>query len=138
MIETRIYDYLQKDARAIRISVFVEEQGFQKEFDELDSECVHFVLYDNRMPVGTCRVCQQEDNGYVIGRIAVIGSYRGKGIGRMLVEEAEKYIKQSGGKFAVLSAQLRVQEFYKKAGYLPEGKPYLDEYCPHISMKKEW
>ena len=34
------------DARAIRQSVFVEEQGFEYEFDDIDEIALHLVLYD--------------------------------------------------------------------------------------------
>ena len=33
------------DARAIRQSVFVEEQGFEYEFDDIDETALHLVLY---------------------------------------------------------------------------------------------
>ena len=34
------------DARAIRQSVFVEEKGFEYEFDDIDEIALHLVLYD--------------------------------------------------------------------------------------------
>ena len=34
------------DARVIRQSVFVEEQGFEYEFDDIDETALHLVLYD--------------------------------------------------------------------------------------------
>ena len=37
------------DARAIRQSVFVEEQGFEYEFDDIDEIALHLVLYDEKM-----------------------------------------------------------------------------------------
>ena len=37
------------DARAIRQSVFVEEQGFEYEFDDIDEIALHLVLYDENL-----------------------------------------------------------------------------------------
>lgn len=40
----------------IRIKVFMEEQGFKNEFDDIDNRAIHIVLYKEGKPVGTCRV----------------------------------------------------------------------------------
>ena len=97
---------------------------------------MHLVIYDKDTPIGTCRLYKQDDNRYVIGRIAVLSNYRSIGIGKVIVEKAEEYIRKIGGIEITLSAQVRVQGFYKKMGYICEGESYLDEYCPHIVMKK--
>ncbi len=133
---TKIYDYLHQDAINIRTEIFMKEQGFENEFDEIDEQCMHLVIYDKVTPIGTCRFYSQDNNQYVIGRIAVLSSYRSMGIGKVIVEKAEEYIKKIGGIEVTLSAQVRVQGFYKRMGYACEGEPYLDEYCPHILMKK--
>lgn len=36
-----------------------------------------------------------------------------------------------------LSAQVRVQPFYAKAGFQAIGETYMDEHCPHIHMEKK-
>lgn len=43
---------LNEDIISIRKAVFVEEQGFQNEFDKFDKNCTHIVLYDKgkRLP----------------------------------------------------------------------------------------
>ena len=50
---------------------------------------------------------------------------------------AETEIKKECGKSIELSAQVRVKDFYQKLGYCPVGDVYLDEYCEHITMRKE-
>ena len=50
----KIYDQLPQEAKKIRIKVFMEEQGFKDEFDDLDDLCQHLVVFDNQ-PIGTCR-----------------------------------------------------------------------------------
>ena len=43
-MEVSIYSELPDEARAIRQAVFVEEQGFQEEFDDIDNtEAAHLV-----------------------------------------------------------------------------------------------
>lgn len=133
-----VYDSLPNDAKEIRKAVFVNEQGFQNEFDEIDNEAAHIVLYDeDEMPVATCRVFWNSGkNAYVLGRLAVLEEYRGKNIGSVMLEEAEIYVQKKEGKTLILHAQCRAVDFYKKSGFIEFGNVENDEGCPHIWMKK--
>ena len=51
----KIYDQLPQEAKEIRIKVFMEEQGFKDEFDDLDEVCKHLVVFDHQKAIGTCR-----------------------------------------------------------------------------------
>jgi len=135
-----VYESLPNDAKDIRKAVFINEQGFQNEFDEIDNEAAHIVLYDeDEVPVATCRVFWDSSmNAYVLGRLAVIKEYRGKSIGSIMLKEAEIYVKKKGGKTIILHAQCRAVEFYKKSGFIEFGKVENDEGCPHIWMKKSF
>ena len=128
---------LNKDVINIRTAVFMQEQGFQNEFDETDKTCTHLVLYDGNKPIATCRYFG-DGTTYHLGRVAVIKEYRGKNLGNKMVQLAEDEIKKDGGKSIELSAQVRVKDFYQKLGYSPVGNVYLDEYCEHITMRKEF
>lgn len=133
-----IYEHLPKEAQIIREKVFIKEQGFHNEFDEIDSYAKHLVLFDEKIPVATCRFFNHEScEDYFIGRIAVIKEYRGKNIGASLLKAAETKIKNIGGKRIFLHAQCRATNFYKKQGYSSYGKIDLEENCPHIWMSKK-
>ncbi len=112
-----VYESLPNDAKEIRKTVFINEQGFQNEFDEIDNEATHIVLYDeDETPVATCRVFWDSGmNAYVLGRLAVIGEYRGKNIGSIMLKEAEKYVQKKEGNILILHAQCRTVDFYKKS-----------------------
>ena len=43
------------DARLIRQQVFVEEQGFVNEFDDIDAKAYHAVIYTGGYPIATGR-----------------------------------------------------------------------------------
>jgi predicted GNAT family N-acyltransferase len=132
------YDYLSEDAIMIRNEVFVKEQGFNEEFDEIDGKATHIVMYDRERAISTCRIYYHiEKLSFVVGRIAVIKAYRGKNIGAKMLRYVENNIRKNGGKNVVLSAQVRVAEFYEKQGYKKSGEVYLDEDCPHIWMEKK-
>lgn len=130
-------DYLTEDAKRIRQEVFVEEQGFNNEFDHIDSQAKHLVLYENNMAIGCCRLFPGDTpNSYVLGRLAIRKDFRGQKLGRKIIKEAEKHLQLLHAKKLSLSAQSRVRKFYEKLGYTASGKEYLDESCPHIHMEK--
>ena len=126
---------LNDDIIKIRTSVFINEQGFKDEFDEIDKTCTHIVLYDNEKSIATCRYFKEGEN-YHIGRVAIIKEYRGKHLGNKIMQIAETEIKNEGGEKIEVSAQVRVSEFYEKLGYNKIGDIYFDEYCEHIRMVK--
>ena len=132
-MEIKIFEQINKDSIDIRNEVFVKEQKFEVEFDEIDSISKHIVLYLEDKAIGTCRV-YKEDNDYIIGRVAVLKKYRTGGYGKIIVLSAIDLVKELDGKVIRLSAQTRVKDFYKKIGFKEYGEEYLDEYCAHISM----
>lgn len=131
-----VVNELSKDAKKIREDVFMIEQGFKDEFDEIDLIAKHIVLYDEDKAIGCCRYYQDKDI-YYIGRVAVVKAYRGMHLGERIIKEAENSIKEEGGILAMLHAQCVAQDFYKKQGYVSFGQIDYDEHCPHIWMKKE-
>lgn len=132
------YDSFPSYAREIRETVFIQEQGFQSEFDEIDNTAVHFVLFDeNEIPIATCRVFWNEKmDAYTLGRLAVMKECRGRNIGSLIVKEVEKYVRETGGKDIVLHAQCQVTDFYNKLGFTEFGDIEDEQGCPHIWMKK--
>ncbi|MCI1951946.1 MAG: GNAT family N-acetyltransferase [Clostridiales bacterium] len=130
---------LTPQGKEIRQKVFVEEQGFQKEYDEIDLTAEHLVLYDGDIPKAVGRMFREDPQKpvYTIGRVAVLKEFRGEGLGRVVVEELEQKAKKEGGTAIKLSAQCRVQKFYEKLNYHAVGDIFYDEFCPHICMTKE-
>lgn len=128
------------DAYAVRTAVFVDEQGFSAglEIDALDPQAYHIVFYEDGDPVATGRFFQNADKPeeFIIGRVAVVKTMRGAGLGRVLMAALEDAAKQQGAKRAVLGAQCQAREFYEKHGYTATGDVYYDEHCPHVHMEK--
>lgn len=136
-METKIYGFLPKEAISIRESVFVIEQGFIVEFDDIDSISKHLLIFENNMAIATCRFyIDNTRDSYILGRIAVIKEFRKRNIGKLILDEVEKEINKLGGTKISLSAQVRASGFYEKNGYIKKGEQFLDEYCPHIWMEK--
>ena len=88
-IKIQVYYKLPEEAVLIRQAVFVEEQGFNEEFDSIDNNAVHLVLFDGNTPAATCRFFKDKEPGtYIIGRIAVMRTHRGKDFGSALLIKA--------------------------------------------------
>ncbi len=136
-IRIETYRFIPEDAMKVRVLVFVEEQGFVDEFDEIDAVATHFVAYDEDRPVGTCRLFWDETKKrYTIGRLAVVKECRGRNLGKRLLSFAEAETKNLGGEALYLHAQCRAEGFYQKAGYTSFGPVEPEEGCPHIWMVK--
>lgn len=135
-MNTKIFTTLPQDAKDIRIEVFMKEQGFKNEFDEIDTISRHIVVFDEGKPIGTCRFFK-ENNHYTIGRVAVLKKYRNLHIGNSLLESAENEIKKLNGDLIVVHAQVRIRPFYEKQGYIQFGQIDDDEGVPHVWMKKK-
>lgn len=137
MIISKFYDSLCEDARKIREEVFVREQGFENEFDELENTAIHLVLYEGEQAAATGRLVKLSEEGcFLAGRIAVLPQYRKLHLGSQILELLECKAKSLGGKKMEVSAQCRVQAFYERNGYQAGGPVYLDEFCQHIHMEK--
>ena len=123
---------------ALRREVFMEEQGISEadEMDDLDDEAVHLLATDAGAPVGAARILFDGNIGK-IGRICVVKSARGTGLGAALVNAAVDHLIQRGDiTKAKLSAQEYAIGFYAKLGFVAEGPFYDDAGIPHRDMVK--
>ncbi|WP_404473799.1 GNAT family N-acetyltransferase [Vreelandella venusta] len=119
-------------ASAIRSTVFIDEQRVpqEEEWDGRDPECHHFLATLDGQPVGTARLLP---DGH-IGRVAVLSSARGKGIGIQLMEAAIQAARDAGHTTAELSAQLHALAFYERLGFVAYGDVFMDAGIPHRHM----
>ena len=133
----QILNAINDDIKQIRIDVFINEQGFENEFDDIDEIAKFVLLSIDGRAVGTCRFFPSNIEGDAhIGRMAVRKLYRGQNLGSKIMHAAENAIRRDGFKTCSLSAQVQAKQFYESLGYVAEGEEYLDEGCPHILMRK--
>ena len=126
-----------EDAFAVRVAVFVDEQGIPRseELDDLDATAVHCVAYAGGVPVAAGRLLPAE--GYAkIGRMAVLAEHRGSGIGGKVLQALEREGAVRGIRCFKLSAQLTARAFYERHGYTAIGDVYDEVDIPHIAMEK--
>lgn len=70
-----------------------------------------------------------------IGRVLTTQQARGKGLGKVLIEEAMGFLnKELPGQSIRISAQLYLQKFYEDFGFKVVSEPYDEDDIPHIEM----
>ena len=122
---------------ALRQRIFVDEQGFVDEFDDIDKTCEHLLVTEDGVPVATARIFPQGGGVYHVGRVCVDASRRGGGVGRMVMEQIERRAREHGAVGLELGAQARVREFYERCGYHAVGEVFYEQDCPHVTMVKK-
>ncbi len=132
----QIFSHLHSDCAAIRQAVFVREQGFTQEFDEIDDHAFHILVYDGGEAAATGRLYALSKDTFCIGRVAVMPSHRGNHLGATVVQALEICAKEHGAKRITLSAQCQASAFYEKLGYICTNDIHMDEFCLHVTMQK--
>ena len=127
------WDELQNDAKLIREQVFIQEQqiAVEDEWDAEDAVSVHFVIYDQDQPIATARLLKNNS----VGRVAVLKSHRGVGIGKLLMQQIIQKANHEQREFLKLSSQVHAIQFYAGLGFNVEGEQYLDCGIPHVDMR---
>jgi predicted GNAT family N-acyltransferase len=133
-IVTGEWSHLREHAQALRLTVFVVEQGvpIELEWDEADAISLHAVAYDEHgAPVGTGRLLP---DGH-IGRMAVLRSMRGTGIGSQILHALVNEAERQGHHALVLHAQTHAIAFYKRHGFVVRGEEFMEAGIPHHEMR---
>jgi putative N-acetyltransferase (TIGR04045 family) len=123
----------------LREEVFCAEQGVPvaEERDALDATALHLVAVGPAGDVvGTCRLVAREGGEWSLGRMAVRREWRGRGVGRLLVREAERQARAGGARTVALGAQMHAVRFYSGLGYRSRGGVYPDAGIPHVRMAR--
>lgn len=127
-------------AMAIRVEVFVDEQGVPPELepDEFDEDALHLLAVDaaTGVAMGTARVVDKGNRVAKIGRVAVRESARGRGVGQTLMACALDHAARAGHTLAVLDAQVHVIPFYERLDFVAEGPVFDDAGIPHRRMTR--
>jgi predicted GNAT family N-acyltransferase len=135
-VTIREADYATEEPqlRAVRFEVFVDEQGVPPaiEMDDRDPHCIHFLALTDEGPVATARI-DLEKSGKV-GRLAVRADWRGRGIGRALMERCHEIALRHGLAEVWCHAQVTAVPFYERLGYRVTGEPFEEAGIDHRQM----
>ena len=124
---------MQNTAKPIRTQVFIQEQHIAEadEWDAQDAVSQHFVVYEDKHAIATARLLPSHS----IGRVAVLASHRGQGIGKQLMLEIIQQAQKQQRPLLQLSSQVHAIAFYQNLGFQVCGEEYLDCGIPHIDMQ---
>ena len=134
-----------EDALGVRRRVFIEEQSVPEsiERDDFDhwhpgrDDVLHVVGYLGGTPVAAGRVVMKHEGGGdpKIGRIAVLKSLRGEGLGAVIMNFIHSLTASRGALRLKLSAQCHALSFYVSLGYEPVGEIHLEAEIEHQMME---
>ena len=115
-----IKNWQRAAAYNVRIEAMVKGFGIRldEEIDDNDKENTNYVVaLDEKYPVGTCRLNWIDEKTGKIERVCVLEEYRKKGIGKLVILEAEKWMQEQGAIKIVISSRVEATGFYEKLGY---------------------
>lgn len=125
---------------ALRQKVFIVEQNCPYlDADGRDHHSLHLMgfsesgqlyAYTRLLPRGIA----YEDYAS-IGRVVTAPEARGKGAGKLLMEESIRRLREQFGDGAIkIGAQRYLLRFYESFGFRSTGKEYLEDGIPHTEM----
>lgn len=129
----------------LRVDVFVVEQNCA--YPELDGKDMHpdslhllgrdhhgdLIAYARLLPPGLSYPQPS------IGRVAIANIARGSGLGHGLIIEALHQAQLAWpNQDLQIGAQLYLQAFYERHGFMAVSGPYLEDGIPHIDMIKPY
>jgi predicted GNAT family N-acyltransferase len=123
-------------ARPVRERVFVAEQKvpLELEWDEWDERSAHAVARDiNGQAIGTARLLPDGR----IGRMAVLGEWRRRGVGAALLEALLEQARKRSMRHITLHAQTHAAGFYRRFGFSERGEEFSEAGIPHVEMALE-
>ena len=120
--------------RRIRYDVFVVEQGVPEvlEWDNADVVSVHALAEAEREPIGCARLLP---DGH-IGRVAVVRSWRHRGVGSALMHTLIGVARDRGDAAVIVNAQLAAMPFYARDGFEATGGIFDEAGIPHRVMTR--
>ena len=104
---------------------------------------IHLGAYDQNTLLGVCTILDNPKNGPFtlsngqIRGMAVRSSSQNNGVGRLLIEVAERLARSRGFEVIWMNARKEASGFYLKMGYSIEGSEFeVPIFGPHYVMKK--
>lgn len=130
-------DELKEQCNEVRKKVFIDEFNISNDiiFDDKDKFAVHFLIMKDDTPLATARMFVNETNSVLVSAVAVVKEYRGKGIGKMLIDRIINYCRKNGTQKINLESMVEVVGFYEKLGFEKVGSEFIKANIPHFMME---
>jgi len=113
----------------------VEQQSPYSDLDFADQTASHLLakIGAEFVAYARCTRPSKESAFASFGRVVVSKQYRGRGLGKELVQRSIAHLGESCD--IVIGAQLYLEKFYSHFGFVRDGEPYDDVGVPHLRMR---
>lgn len=124
--------YDKGNIKAIRQQVFINEQHVPEdmEWDQHDDSALHCLVFSDDQAVATARL--QKDGQ--LGRMAVLKTFRGKGIGRLVINHMLELHHAQLSTDIFIHAQKHATGFYNQFGFVRQGSEFIEAGIAHYKM----
>lgn len=109
---------------------------FTKEDLEKEKNDMLLGCFDEEKLEGCCLITEVEVGTVKLRQMAVLDGLQGKGIGRALMNFAEKVARDAGYKKLTMHARKTAVGFYEKLGYNICSDEFEEVTVPHFEMEK--
>ena len=128
-----LYDVLK-----LRQDIFIIEQDcIYDDIDGLDDKSEHILLHrvDGEI-IGYLRIVPPDIKfrEHSLGRIVVKKGFRGRGLGKKLVEKGIDRVRRGGTPGIRIEAQAHLEKFYKNIGFSTVSEMYSVDGISHVQM----
>jgi len=122
----------------LREEVLRKPLGLSLKNEDLSDDALDIIIIaiDNNKVIGCLMLHPKDDTIIKLRQMAVADTYQRKGIGNMLVEQAEKTARKHGYKEIILHAREVAIGFYKKLNYNIISDTFTEVNIPHVVMQK--
>ena len=124
---------------ALRVSQLLEPIGVPASYIEREKEKNDILVgaFEKHEIIGCCVLTPRDHSVIQLRQMTVRSDYRGKDVGRAILEFAEKLAKGNNFSLLMMHARNPVIDFYKKCGYTIEGDPFFEVGIGHHKMQKQ-
>ena len=135
LLKLDFHDTSFSNIKKIRKDVFTTEMGISESelFDDDDKICDHYIIFDGKEAVGSVRLLKINDH-VKLERMAILHEFRKKNYGKESIIQLTEYYRDSGYSKMILDSVFSVRDFYKKCGFVEEGKIFQRVGIDHIRM----
>ncbi|MDX1640616.1 MAG: GNAT family N-acetyltransferase [Balneolaceae bacterium] len=121
----------------LRQDIFIIEQDcIYDDIDNIDPFCEHLLLKDGNKVIACSRIVPagKKFDDPSIGRIAVDKNYRGRSLGKKLVQKSLDILSKTNTDAVIIEAQSYLLAFYESLGFQKTSDAYPVDGIPHNKM----
>src|SRR5687767_3312797 len=122
-----------KEMIDLRMKILRTPLGLTFTKEELANEKKDILIgaYTDNKLVGCCVLTKKNEKEIQLRQMAVDSDQQTTGIGKVILEFAEKYSLAAGYQVLMMHARDVAVGFYEKCGYIKKGDPFIEVTIPH-------